>query len=294
MKRKIIGATVGSPLPKPNLMQTDPAKGDYVKGKEEFLEQIATPDPGGNTGTLYVSATSTDGVNYTVDKTSSEIIEAATLGKTVILKYGVDDASYLFQLTGVDDNGALFSGIVKMAEDNHTFVQIVIINSRVEVVFEDIGGESESESESSLFLVKFTINNDGSYSADKTRMDVIMAHLAGKIVYGVMQVEWMPDVYIPLRATPAMMAIFDDTFNGKHIRIDYTYNDAGPVDNIINVEITELSGGNAKNGIPAGGKTGQYLCKQSDEDYDVVWADLIIPEQYGLVTYDQDKTITIT
>ena len=39
MKRKIIGVTVGSPLPKPNLMQTDPTKGDYVKGKKEFLEQ---------------------------------------------------------------------------------------------------------------------------------------------------------------------------------------------------------------------------------------------------------------
>lgn len=41
MKRKIIGVTVGSPLPKPNLMQTDPTKGDYVKGKEEFLEQVS-------------------------------------------------------------------------------------------------------------------------------------------------------------------------------------------------------------------------------------------------------------
>ena len=40
MSRKIIGVTVGSPLPKPNLMQTDPAKGDYVKGKEEFAEQF--------------------------------------------------------------------------------------------------------------------------------------------------------------------------------------------------------------------------------------------------------------
>lgn len=39
MSRKIIGVTVGSPLPKPNLMQTDPTKGDYVKGKEEFLQQ---------------------------------------------------------------------------------------------------------------------------------------------------------------------------------------------------------------------------------------------------------------
>lgn len=40
MKRKIIGVTVGSPLPKPDMTQTDPAKGDYVKGKEEFIKQI--------------------------------------------------------------------------------------------------------------------------------------------------------------------------------------------------------------------------------------------------------------
>lgn len=38
---KIIGNTVGMGLPKPNLMQTDPTKGDYVKGKEQFLEQAS-------------------------------------------------------------------------------------------------------------------------------------------------------------------------------------------------------------------------------------------------------------
>ena len=38
---KIIGNTVGMGLPKPNLMQTDPSKGDYVKGKEEFMKQGA-------------------------------------------------------------------------------------------------------------------------------------------------------------------------------------------------------------------------------------------------------------
>ena len=41
MKRKIIGVTVGSQLPKPNLMQNDPTKGDYVKGKEEFIQQFS-------------------------------------------------------------------------------------------------------------------------------------------------------------------------------------------------------------------------------------------------------------
>ena len=45
---KIIGNTVGTPLPKPNLMQTDPSKGDYVKGKEEFAEQLGGGGSGGN------------------------------------------------------------------------------------------------------------------------------------------------------------------------------------------------------------------------------------------------------
>lgn len=52
--------------------------------------------------------------------------------------------------------------------------------------------------------------------------------------------------------------------------------------------------GGAVNGVPSGGKSGQYLRKKSDEDFDVEWSDLTIPEQYGLVTYDQNKTITIT
>lgn len=47
-------------------------------------------------------------------------------------------------------------------------------------------------------------------------------------------------------------------------------------------------------GIPGGGKAGQYLRKKSDNDYDVEWSDLEIPKEYGLISYNQDKTITIT
>lgn len=36
---RIIGNTVGMGLPKPDLRQTDPRKGNYVYGKNEFLEQ---------------------------------------------------------------------------------------------------------------------------------------------------------------------------------------------------------------------------------------------------------------
>lgn len=41
MSRKIIGVTVGSPLPKSNLKQTDPAKGDYVKGKDIIPTKVS-------------------------------------------------------------------------------------------------------------------------------------------------------------------------------------------------------------------------------------------------------------
>lgn len=67
-----------------------------------------------------------------------------------------------------------------------------------------------------------------------------------------------------------------------------------PEPDVYNQLLELLNKNGAVNGIPSGGKTGQILCKKSDDDYDVEWTDFKIPEQYGLVTYDQDRTITIT
>lgn len=39
---KIIGVTVGTALPKPNFDQTDPKKGDYIKGDRSFLNAVKT------------------------------------------------------------------------------------------------------------------------------------------------------------------------------------------------------------------------------------------------------------
>lgn len=41
MKKKIIGATVGSPLPKPNLKQTDDKKGDFVHGRDIIPTKVS-------------------------------------------------------------------------------------------------------------------------------------------------------------------------------------------------------------------------------------------------------------
>lgn len=48
------------------------------------------------------------------------------------------------------------------------------------------------------------------------------------------------------------------------------------------------------NGIPAGGKSGQILRKKSDKSFDVEWADFEIPNDYGKITYNQDKTIIVS
>lgn len=50
---KIIGATVGTTIPKPNFDQTDPRKGDYIRGDRSFLNAVKTingmsPDVNGN------------------------------------------------------------------------------------------------------------------------------------------------------------------------------------------------------------------------------------------------------
>ena len=69
---------------------------------------------------------------------------------------------------------------------------------------------------------------------------------------------------------------------------------AAPTDDVYNQIMALLNKGGAVNGVPAGGKAGQLLYKKSDDDFDVEWSDLVIPKEYGLVTYNQDKAITVS
>lgn len=69
---------------------------------------------------------------------------------------------------------------------------------------------------------------------------------------------------------------------------------AAPPDDVYNQIMELLNKGGVANGLPPGGKAGQFLRKKSDSNFDVEWGDFEIPSEYGLITYDQDKTITIT
>ena len=73
MSRKIIGATVGSPLPKSNLNQTDPTKGDYVKGRDDFAKKKDVQ--------VLVVTFGYGGTSHSYD----EIITAHNSGKCVVL-----------------------------------------------------------------------------------------------------------------------------------------------------------------------------------------------------------------
>lgn len=106
---KIIGNTVGMGLPKPNLMQNDPTKGDYVKGKEQFLKQA-----GGN-NLLVVTFTDEDGT-LTPSHTYDQIKEWVNNGGSAVLTDGkvwynlatVSDSLIRFERTVIAESGALY------------------------------------------------------------------------------------------------------------------------------------------------------------------------------------------
>lgn len=101
---KIIGNTVGMGLPKPNLMQTDPTKGDYVKGKEEFLAQAGygsgqnPPQDGEDGFSPLATVTQTeDGATISITDANGTTTATVTNGKD-----GKDGADGYTPVKGVD------------------------------------------------------------------------------------------------------------------------------------------------------------------------------------------------
>ena len=83
---KIVGPVVGTTLPKPDLRQTDPRKGDYVHGKEEFLKQFTPSDSDDDVYVLKAGETLDDvpeDVDIVVDP-YAEIAEDEETGEMII------------------------------------------------------------------------------------------------------------------------------------------------------------------------------------------------------------------
>lgn len=101
MSKPIIGVTVGTTTPRANLMQTDPKKADYVKGKEEFLKHKhswkdlpdkpvvleGTPDTVSWDGNTEGRATFTVNTNIVFYKVSAAVPNFDELPASVNIKY---------------------------------------------------------------------------------------------------------------------------------------------------------------------------------------------------------------
>ncbi len=67
---KIIGATVGTSLPKPNFDQTDPKKGDYIKGDRSFLRVDDTLTESGISADAKVTGDAINNLQANIDQVS--------------------------------------------------------------------------------------------------------------------------------------------------------------------------------------------------------------------------------
>lgn len=97
------------------------------------------------------------------------------------------------------------------------------------------------------FCINFTKNPDGSYSADATRVQAYEAQTAGKLVFCTVPVGNSSALQIPLKRNFFGMLLFEGVVDKNIVRVKYEYNDGvtPTVDNIITVEIEELSGENS-------------------------------------------------
>lgn len=112
MSRKIIGITVGTPLPKPNFEQTDPTKGDYIRG--DIVAAIPTDTTLTNSGHVADAKAVGDALNTKQDKITgaASTITNANLSSYRALvsdgsgKVGVSSVTSdeLAQLSGVQEN----------------------------------------------------------------------------------------------------------------------------------------------------------------------------------------------
>lgn len=109
MKKKIIGATVGSQLPKPNMAQSDPRKGDYVRNRTHWEEDNRTTVNwnGNTTG----RRTYTNPLGETYYKISDKCpAEEDVVGATIELSNGNTLTVSSKMFSGYGDNGQASAG----------------------------------------------------------------------------------------------------------------------------------------------------------------------------------------
>lgn len=118
---KIVGYTVGTPLPKPNFDQTDPRKGDFIKGDRSFITPDDTLTESGRPADAKATGDAINNLQASIDQVSdsvSEQIEAAIANKADA-EHAHDDRYYTEQ--EIDSKiGDINTSILNIASDYET------------------------------------------------------------------------------------------------------------------------------------------------------------------------------
>lgn len=151
MSRKIIGVTVGTALPKANLMQTDPTKGDYVKGKDSFMAGVLA-----DIASIQKDIADLKYVPIDITGMSNNVgtQEMGTAVSSVTVSWTINKAPTSQKLDGVE---------IGAAERSKTITGPFTTNKSFNLVATDERGATDSESTSISFLngVYYGVLNDG-------------------------------------------------------------------------------------------------------------------------------------
>ena len=96
---KIWGNTVGTPLPKPNILQTDPKKGDYIRGKED-LDATLSGILADIADLKYIA------IDITSISNSVGTVEMGTVVRTVTITWALNKDPASQTVDGADVNAA--------------------------------------------------------------------------------------------------------------------------------------------------------------------------------------------
>ncbi len=129
---KIVGNTVGTSLPKPDLRQTDPRKGDFVHGKDEITKTVTDymkENPVEAAETYVVTAVKDTEHNETrIDRTNADIFAAHEHGKAVVCYLNHDGMQFLLQPIAINVGVAAFACLMRNAS-----IGVMLVNDELEI-----------------------------------------------------------------------------------------------------------------------------------------------------------------
>lgn len=155
---KIIGYTVGTTLPKPNLAQNDPKKGDYVKNREALDDRYYTEeeiniklDALANASTIAHSD-----IREEIGKINSTLEE----NKHVVITLSSDERTASMTATEIKD--AMDNGFAPVVAYKGAFLRLAAFDDSVGAIFADvIDSYGVIDSDNKIHIVTIIIDSGG-------------------------------------------------------------------------------------------------------------------------------------